>query len=400
VLQLAKEARYPVNSGHNALRGEPTGNHTERALTEAQVATIGRLHGVIGVGSSDRNSEEWLDQYQEVEFYATGAGLGFGTDTNGLEKGMPPRLLRSIEGPDCVGFSQCVNQCLDGPDSECLSGDTEGGRRGCANRCANYCRLEHVCESIPDPGLQYTDSFPPSSEGTRTWNINTDGVAHYGMLWDFVEDLKLLPEGRDVVDESLMRGANSLYHTWRIAEGEQLVCEPGYTTCGRECRAVSVPILSGGGQCHSDCDCGGASEYYCALGPSQCVPTTAIQPRSGSVQETIRFTGGSFFRIPNSATQVTVLSLHDVAFRFAFDYTYASGPSTMAMDVRFLLDDTEIGRTRATNASQFVEFVAKQIGSGTLTIEARSVLVNGPPTAVKFNADWSSLSATVLRDTL
>jgi hypothetical protein len=48
--------------------------------------------------------------------------------------------------------------------------------------------------------------------------MKTDGVAHYGMLWDFLQDVRLLPGGADMVDNHFMYGADYLFHTWQIAE--------------------------------------------------------------------------------------------------------------------------------------------------------------------------------------
>ncbi|MCF4136649.1 discoidin domain-containing protein [Streptomyces sp. Tue 6430] len=48
--------------------------------------------------------------------------------------------------------------------------------------------------------------------GDRTWDLNTDGAAHYGMVPDWIEDIRLVG-GQDVVDD-LFRGAESYLDTW------------------------------------------------------------------------------------------------------------------------------------------------------------------------------------------
>lgn len=175
-LQMAAYAGYPVNSGHNAVRGTWQ-NHYERALRQDQYAIIGRLHGMAGVGSARVDASQWVVLYNQV-IQAMGGGNiagGFGTDTNGLELGMKP---------------------------------SDGAR-------------ERVL---------YSSSFPASTDGNKTWFYDRDGVAHYGMLWDFVEDLKKMRIGcslnnglASVCDgkatvESLMTGADYLFRTWQIAE--------------------------------------------------------------------------------------------------------------------------------------------------------------------------------------
>ncbi len=172
-LQIAASAGYPVNSGHNGLRGALPKNHNERALRGDQYRTIGRLHGMAGVGSAELNAQQWLTLYQNVIYSMQGSlpfviPGAFGTDMNGLEKGMPPRAGSSVAS-------------------------------------------------------QYGKTLPQSTDGTMIWNYDTDGVAHYGMLWDFLQDVRTLssgagwPTGQQTVD-SFMTGADYFFHTWQIAE--------------------------------------------------------------------------------------------------------------------------------------------------------------------------------------
>ncbi|MFJ2262863.1 discoidin domain-containing protein [Streptomyces sp. NPDC087844] len=52
--------------------------------------------------------------------------------------------------------------------------------------------------------------------GQRTWDINTDGAAHYGLVPDWIEDIRLVA-GQGVVDD-LFRGAESYLDTWGASE--------------------------------------------------------------------------------------------------------------------------------------------------------------------------------------
>ncbi|MER5598694.1 discoidin domain-containing protein [Streptomyces sp. NPDC002265] len=52
--------------------------------------------------------------------------------------------------------------------------------------------------------------------GQRTWDLNTDGAAHYGLVPDWIEDIRLVG-GQDVVDD-LFRGAESYLGTWGATE--------------------------------------------------------------------------------------------------------------------------------------------------------------------------------------
>jgi microsomal dipeptidase-like Zn-dependent dipeptidase len=52
--------------------------------------------------------------------------------------------------------------------------------------------------------------------GERTWDLNTDGAAHYGLVPDWIEDIRLVG-GQDVVDD-LFRGAESYLGTLGATE--------------------------------------------------------------------------------------------------------------------------------------------------------------------------------------
>ena len=53
--------------------------------------------------------------------------------------------------------------------------------------------------------------------GQRTYDINVDGVAHYGLYPDWIEDLRKLG-GEDIVDD-MSRGAEAYLQMWERAEG-------------------------------------------------------------------------------------------------------------------------------------------------------------------------------------
>jgi len=77
----------------------------------------------------------------------------------------------------------------------------------------------------------YDDNFPRSSAGTRFWDYNDQsnngkygGVAHYGMIYDFLKDVSTLPApggypktGAQVVN-NLMQGADYFFQTWKKCE--------------------------------------------------------------------------------------------------------------------------------------------------------------------------------------
>jgi hypothetical protein len=234
---------YPVNSGHNAVRGFFSTNRNERALRRDQYWLIGRLHGMAGVGSENLDAEWWLSLYNTVHqamctddptVLATtsprcGGGsivAGLGTDTNGFALGMPPRpgIAGTVrEGPDYTKYQLCIQDCEDKcPDNlrtNALSGT-------CMNSCTRKKCNKQFPEAfvnvpaVPGSSIQYSSGFPPSRGGTKTWDYNKEGVAHYGMLWEFLQDVRSLAGGAAMVDNNFMFGADYLFHTWQIAEAK------------------------------------------------------------------------------------------------------------------------------------------------------------------------------------
>ena len=82
---------------------------------------------------------------------------------------------------------------------------------------------------IYNPNNPLNHGVPPlarSTEGSRTWDYNFDGVAHYGMFVDFLRDVRTLPanavmNGRDIVDDQMMYGAERFYQMWLKAETQK-----------------------------------------------------------------------------------------------------------------------------------------------------------------------------------
>jgi hypothetical protein len=78
----------------------------------------------------------------------------------------------------------------------------------------------------------YAGWLPPSKTGSKTWYYDTDGVAHYGMLADFVRGVSLAPAntyggrspgmtGSELVDHHLNRSANYFWQMWRRIEARK-----------------------------------------------------------------------------------------------------------------------------------------------------------------------------------
>lgn len=125
VLDIAMKENYPVNSGHNGLRGT-AGN--ENGRTVAQYLRINQLGGMIGLGHGDYASN-FVRGYREVNKIVNYSHVAIGTDVDG------------------------------------------------------FYPLPHKDTSLY---VTYDSSFTRCKTGNRTWDINTDGVAHYGLMPDYI----------------------------------------------------------------------------------------------------------------------------------------------------------------------------------------------------------------------
>ena len=71
--------------------------------------------------------------------------------------------------------------------------------------------------SYPFKSLDGRVTFERQVSGQRVYDVNTDGVAHYGLHPDWIEQLRLLA-GKPIADD-LMRGAEAYLQTWERSVG-------------------------------------------------------------------------------------------------------------------------------------------------------------------------------------
>jgi hypothetical protein len=176
-LTIAEKYGYPMMSGHNSVRGTPpepswasTNGESENQRTLLQLNRIAALHGMLGLGSAGLDAYTWITDYAQATLSIPAPGaVSFGTDMDGMVLGSPPR---------------------------------QGSQ------------------------IAYSTAFPMSTLGSRSWNYNTDGVAHYGMLPEFIQDARTQPTsfgtagtlGVSMVDGHLNFGADYFYKTWIACE--------------------------------------------------------------------------------------------------------------------------------------------------------------------------------------
>jgi len=191
IAEAVPQGGYPIFSGHSGVRGFG-GMDAENSRSRAQLARIANLRGMFGLGTNGALSVGWLAGYHAA-MLAMGYGspvyesgmIGFGTDLNGL-------VLAPPAPPD--------------------------------HNAINYTN-----GSFPLPRSARKPASSPLPIGPPfEWDYNFDGVAHYGMLPEFIWDVRRLPlqpsgvTGAQVVDNELNRSADHFWHTWQRMEAQRL----------------------------------------------------------------------------------------------------------------------------------------------------------------------------------
>jgi microsomal dipeptidase-like Zn-dependent dipeptidase len=165
VLAIAERARYPLISSHNGTGGTWTAAELVRlyrlggfaAVTPAQAPT---LASKIIAMSAHRDPRRYL-------------GVGIGTDTGGFASLPAPR-----------------------PDA-----------------------LQHPLR-YPFKSYDGRVTFVREQAGTRTFDLNRDGVAHYGLMADLLADMRSAPGGSRALS-LLFRSAEAYLEMWERAVGHR-----------------------------------------------------------------------------------------------------------------------------------------------------------------------------------
>jgi len=170
--------KYPLNIGHNGIRKPGA---SERHALRATVERIAKLGGVFGIGTADSeehhsDAKSFITSFNEVWSVMGHDGgsprVAMGTDVNGME-----RLPRATSGLSASSFYS-----------------------------------DHFFDDIPD---NQEENFQQCRTGTRTWDYTLLGVAHYGLIADFVRDIRK----RDLfVQQHLMESAEYFAQMWEKAD--------------------------------------------------------------------------------------------------------------------------------------------------------------------------------------
>ena len=194
---IAQRYHYPLMNSHGGIRPDTLRpNTSERDMRRGNVGTLSEEGGVFGLGTSGYRKEKkdssgntvkdasgntmfvapndqvehWIQLYWDAWNAMKFRGVAIGTDANGFSEMIP-----------------CSNKLVTYP----FTVQTPGGAQ----------------------------NIPNSTAGSRTFDFEGDGIAHYGMLADFVQALRKVGDiGADIADRFLARTAEETINMWEKVE--------------------------------------------------------------------------------------------------------------------------------------------------------------------------------------
>ncbi|QSX77508.1 membrane dipeptidase [Agrilutibacter solisilvae] len=184
-IALAQQFGYPLNSGHNEPRAHTWNQRAagravtpnENNRTDAQLSALRNLGGMFGVGWGGTDACTYKDRLTYALNQMQRHQVGLGSDVNGLIVHPAPRF-----------------------------GARASPTGGCSSNKLTYeAGAFHGPEQAVSP-----DSSTVDDGALKVWNYNNEGMAHYGLLPDFLEDLNNV--GTDLAP--LYGGAESFARMW------------------------------------------------------------------------------------------------------------------------------------------------------------------------------------------
>jgi microsomal dipeptidase-like Zn-dependent dipeptidase len=193
MLDMAGDFQYPVMSGHTGMRDgfseKPGHEISENQRSEIQLETISKLGGMFGVGCSEQTAAGYLMNLRLALRKMGNRAVTMGSDINGFVTMPEPRFAPGANHNRAIYSPNISNNW---------------------NHRVNYYNARN-----PDGLRQY--SF---GSANRTWDYNTEGVAHIGLYPDFYQDLKNL--GMTTNERNVFFGAADYFvNMWEKCERQK-----------------------------------------------------------------------------------------------------------------------------------------------------------------------------------
>lgn len=182
VIGLAEAYNYPVMDSHTGLRPASDKADDERQLSRDHASRIAVLGGMLGLGTGHQTSvkpiETWLTQYNDALDVVTGQPVALGSDMNGLAEQLSMSEV-NIYYPFTI------------PN-------------------------DHIQARRPQ------EIFQRLHAGTGAFDFPTRGLAHYGMLPEFICAIgRLDSEQNGEAMRSFYSSAHAVVRMWELVESSK-----------------------------------------------------------------------------------------------------------------------------------------------------------------------------------
>lgn len=241
VLGIAIERDYPLISGHSFLHERPLTEEgkasppSEGHRTSWQIEIIRDLGGIVAPLNprmSGSTTRDYVHMYRYiVDKMKKGdddryPGIAFATDWGAMFLQTAPRCLNAedcnvVSSPDCKPYDS--NNCVDSTDPDCkIFNKNEYPIAGCEGK--DFPRLDYgwdwngdgVEDGFEAVGVE--GRFWKQRTGSRVFDFNKDGLAHVGLLPDFIKDLTNVGLTEDDL-EPLFHSAEAYIRMWEKIHG-------------------------------------------------------------------------------------------------------------------------------------------------------------------------------------
>jgi microsomal dipeptidase-like Zn-dependent dipeptidase len=196
VLALTGPRKYPVVSGHTGFVGTADAGHSsEREKSDGWLADINKDGGMVSVGMSANAAKSYTPSWRGA----------VANTCPGTTRTMAQSYLYAVDkmgGPDNAAVGLATDQFL---------------TNFAAPRFDGHCPGENPATKVTYPMATRSGQYLGASKaGNRTFDYNTEGLAHFGLLPELIQDLK--NEGltdRDL--DPLFRSAEGYIRMWERA---------------------------------------------------------------------------------------------------------------------------------------------------------------------------------------
>jgi microsomal dipeptidase-like Zn-dependent dipeptidase len=217
-LQIAEARNYPLVASHVNFVDQQV-EKSEKEKTHAQLQRIRNLGGMVGVGVFKGGDRAEFIQYDDDNNSATPAPVT--NDCGNSSKIFAQKYLQAVEemGPLGVALGTDFNGMTQHPGPRF-------GPVACRNPATGLLdgspQTNEVQYPFTIPGF---GTFDKQVTGDRTFNFNTDGLAHVGLVPDLIADLKNIGV-TDTDLDPLFNSAEAYIQMWERSEAASDTTSP------------------------------------------------------------------------------------------------------------------------------------------------------------------------------